>query len=78
MPNSPPIDMTMPVRSALKREWVNGRVTSAAISALSTTSVTSMSNTRGELARATEQAQVEQHADGDEEQPEQDVAERDG
>ena len=66
----------MPVRSALKREVVKGRVTSAAISALSTTRVTQHEQHRGELIRTTQQAQVEQHPDRDEEQPEQDVAER--
>ena len=43
IPNSPPMDMTIPVRSALKREVVKGRVTRAAMVALRITSVSSMS-----------------------------------
>ena len=75
-PNSPPIEITMPVRSALNRRVVKGRVTRAAIMAFSTTSATSIGETDPATRSADQQAHVEQHADGDEEQPEQDVAER--
>jgi hypothetical protein len=53
-------------------EWIG---TQAASSGLSSTIVTSMASTASNPGAA-QQVQVEQHADGDEEQPEQDVTER--
>ena len=44
-PNSPPIEMTMPVRSALNREPVKGRATSAATAVFSTTMAASQQTT---------------------------------
>ena len=74
MPNSPPTASVTPVRSALKLESTNTRVANAAMTRLDHHHRDQQREDEPEL--APQRVEVEQHADGDEEQAQQDVAER--
>ena len=63
----------MPVRTALKVDGSNKRVASAATVALISSTPTSSAEISTNYAQ---EAQVQQHPDADEEEPQQDVAER--
>ena len=73
-PNSPPCEITMPVRSALNHWPANGRAASVMIAVLSTRSPASSAMTAEQVPE--QRGHVELHADRHEEEPEQRVAER--